>query len=620
MMMNPSHTEWTLIGHGADGDLFAHVSKPLVRKRLTSASRDMVRSDFDRQQQAFLLAQFVEGLAVPEPLSMDPQEPAFTMVRVDGQSLFELLNSTRLAMGTIERLAEQFATGLETFRHLQPDPKLDHALLDRDGVLWFVDFGDGLYDHDNPFAASEAESFHRILGDVLYQTARLRRSTPRRFRYQTALFLRLVAHRLGVRWDGSVTRSAVRHIMQESTSNTLLRNVLRFRLRAAARTIKPETTTRPVQRMASIVWDFPAHKHELHNGLHKAVHGWVTGSRELGSDMQVWTVDGKMSPTSGPETPDAWDGTVRRFPSRRALLRAACSSPDDVLFILNSVFCPWSALLAASLRLSNQLYMVSTHTNLSPAFFRNGRIKKTLYWHAVEKWVLRGAVAIQLLDRRQRDRLVDLKIHTPSFSAVPGIGSAGLAETSKKRPATDAPVRIHFFGRLDVTTKGIDLLLEAIRSVSRDHAVHLYLQGPPTDHPERIHRLIASHHLQSVVSILPPDFETAPADIIGAYDIAVLPSRIEGFSLSAVEALMAGIPLVMTNVSGLADLLESTDVAIVVDPSAEGLERGIRKAIEKKDSWDDNSRRGRAFVADRLSVDAASREFNTGINKVLARA
>jgi glycosyltransferase involved in cell wall biosynthesis len=61
-------------------------------------------------------------------------------------------------------------------------------------------------------------------------------------------------------------------------------------------------------------------------------------------------------------------------------------------------------------------------------------------------------------------------------------------------------------------------------------------------------------------------------------DVYVLPSRFEGFGISALEAAAAGVPIVHSDVPGLSDMLDGAGWP--VDPaSAESIADGIRLAV-----------------------------------------
>jgi glycosyltransferase involved in cell wall biosynthesis len=68
--------------------------------------------------------------------------------------------------------------------------------------------------------------------------------------------------------------------------------------------------------------------------------------------------------------------------------------------------------------------------------------------------------------------------------------------------------------------------------------------------------------------------------LIGAADAVLLPSRSEGLPLAALETLVAGTPLVATDVRGLRELLTDGADALLVAPDApEAMAEALRRAL-----------------------------------------
>lgn len=129
-------------------------------------------------------------------------------------------------------------------------------------------------------------------------------------------------------------------------------------------------------------------------------------------------------------------------------------------------------------------------------------------------------------------------------------------------PRPDWPAdkrRLLFVGRFD-RQKGVDILIEALREL-RD-STFAYLVGSPV--------------LGDGASLNLPDNVRATgwlsaANLTAYYesaDMLVAPSRWEGFGLTAVEAMRAGLPVIATRVGGLAEVVEHGVTGLLVEPNS----------------------------------------------------
>lgn len=108
-------------------------------------------------------------------------------------------------------------------------------------------------------------------------------------------------------------------------------------------------------------------------------------------------------------------------------------------------------------------------------------------------------------------------------------------------------------GRL-VPVKGIDLLIEATARLSNTFPrLRLEIAGSG---PERssLEALVRDAGLEGRVAFLGWCDDLAP--ILARWDLFCLPSRAEGFGLAALEAMAAGLPVIASDVGGLAELID----------------------------------------------------------------
>lgn len=170
----------------------------------------------------------------------------------------------------------------------------------------------------------------------------------------------------------------------------------------------------------------------------------------------------------------------------------------------------------------------------------------------------------------------------------------------------DAPV-VGCVGRL-IEEKNYPVVLDAfVRVVQKEPRARLVIVG---DGPER-NRLVvrtAALGLAPFVHIVGRVPEVARA--LAAFDVFVLASSIEGFSVALVEAMLAGLPVVATAVAGNPEAVTDGETGILVpvgDPEA--LAAGILRYFDDPDRARQMARRGCAIAGQRFTAERYAREL-----------
>ena len=99
-------------------------------------------------------------------------------------------------------------------------------------------------------------------------------------------------------------------------------------------------------------------------------------------------------------------------------------------------------------------------------------------------------------------------------------------------------------------------------------------------------------------------WENCARAYLATFDVFVLPSRFEAFGLSILEAMLAELPVVASNVGGIPELVVHGDTGLLVPPDdAEALAEAIREALEPETAAR-LGRQGRERAVARFGVDA----------------
>ena len=158
----------------------------------------------------------------------------------------------------------------------------------------------------------------------------------------------------------------------------------------------------------------------------------------------------------------------------------------------------------------------------------------------------------------------------------------------EQAPEEREKFRTLVFGRgneEDFELKGYDIAARAIAGLN-DPSYHLVLVGAPEGKQEVVEKSLLECGIsrkQLTVRSYRESRESL-ADLFSEADLAIMPSRTEGFGLAALEALSAGLPILVSDNSGFGQALEKipSGMSFVVEsdePNEWG--RAIKQARKK---------------------------------------
>jgi glycosyltransferase involved in cell wall biosynthesis len=133
-------------------------------------------------------------------------------------------------------------------------------------------------------------------------------------------------------------------------------------------------------------------------------------------------------------------------------------------------------------------------------------------------------------------------------------------------PANLTTHRIAFTGRIAIKHKGIDLLLDAARSLSPGWQIAIAGGGTDKDMAE-FHRLRQLWHLENVIDFRGPLHDDALRDHYANAAIFVSTSRWEGMPLVIGEAMAAGLPIVAMRNTGSEEFLQADEYGLLAQPA-----------------------------------------------------
>ena len=202
-----------------------------------------------------------------------------------------------------------------------------------------------------------------------------------------------------------------------------------------------------------------------------------------------------------------------------------------------SSFCTWASARRRVPYVIRPLGTLSIYT-----FTNRHPLRKRVYFKLVDRRLINRAYALHFTAKQEQEKTARLALKAKSVVVPLPFTKADHAPAANRNGAT-----ILFLSRIH-PKKGLDLLIPAFEKVSREFPEARLIVAGAGDvaYGTKLHRQIAERGIAARVSF--PGFVEGAAkdELLSACGIFALPSYEENFGIAIIEALAAGMPVVIT--------------------------------------------------------------------------
>jgi glycosyltransferase involved in cell wall biosynthesis len=261
-------------------------------------------------------------------------------------------------------------------------------------------------------------------------------------------------------------------------------------------------------------------------------------------------------------------------------------------------------------------YHVFPHGMLDPWFketFPLKHLKKWLYWPWAEYRVLRDAAAVIFTSEEERLQArksfwlyrAREKVSPLGVEASPILPNAN-TEFLSRYPQLQNTRNFLFLGRLH-PKKGCDILLDAFARLSSRESTSLILAGPDQIGWETNLRSQAARlNLTDRVVFTGMLQGNMKRGALASADAFILPSHQENFGISVVEALAAGVPVLISNRVNIWREIDADRAGYIESDDLEGTSRLLQRWIDISSAEREAIRRNaRSCFEQRFEIDHA---------------
>ena len=292
---------------------------------------------------------------------------------------------------------------------------------------------------------------------------------------------------------------------------------------------------------------------------------------------------------------------------------------------LHGIYSPATAVAGMLARRAGVPYVLQLHGAATDYDYGRKRWKKEPYDALVQRRLVAGAAAVLAMTEMEAEQgLRAFPDATMRIVPPPVVDDAPVVDREPSvGPGAGSPATIGFLARLS-EKKGAPILLDAFRRLADEFpAGRLVVAGPDDEGiGAAMRREVERLGLGGRVSFPGMVVGSEKAVLLGEFDVFALPSADESFGIAVVEAMNAGLPVVITDEVAIADEVVRAGAGLSAPRTAEGFAAALGDLLRDPAAAAEMGSAGRRLAIERYSrsasVDALMRVYREAIATVPA--
>lgn len=271
-------------------------------------------------------------------------------------------------------------------------------------------------------------------------------------------------------------------------------------------------------------------------------------------------------------------------------------------------------------------YVLQAHGSATKlaTFFQKKTLKK-IFDNLWGYRILKGASRLIALTKAETLEYISMGITKDKIELVPNaidiaefecLPKAG--EFRKKYGLNNSLKVILYLGRIH-RIKGLDLLMKSVAKLPKDACdVKIVIAGPDDGYLSMLEKIIRELKIEEKVLITGPLYDKEKLEAYVDADVYILPSYYESFSITVLEALACGTPVIITEGCGIAERVKG-EAGLVVNQDEKGLRDAMLYLLSNDKLRKRLGERGRLMVFEQYSMAQIAKQMENIYQNLLKK-
>lgn len=317
------------------------------------------------------------------------------------------------------------------------------------------------------------------------------------------------------------------------------------------------------------------------NGVNKVVFELATNQSKNGHNVAVWgiTRNPVVNYLERLFTTRLFEDSSLKFKISPELIKAINAVDEETVFHLHGAFLPQLFAVSRYLKQNQLDYIYTPHGGFNTEALKRSKWKKMIYIWLFEKSVVLNARFVHAIGKSEIEGTKSVFGAAPRIELIPN-GHRPSTSIFPKIWNNGERTNFGFVGRLDIRTKGLDILLDGFRDFRQNggNAV-LHIAGSGADE-EQVKSYVRSKGLADSVVFYGSLFGIYKDQFLSGIDYLCLTSRNEGLPGVVLEALETKIPCIVSSETNMGDVINQANAGFVLESNDKNnVEKALSMAV-----------------------------------------